>query len=343
MRYFPHFVDTRQARVLVVGGGDAALAKVRLLARSEATVEIVAERLSPALDGLVSHGAVAWRARVFEDDLLDGISFVYSAAGGDIDARVAAAARRRNIPVNVVDRSDLSTFITPAIVDRDPLVVAIGSEGTGPVLAQGVRQRIEALLPPALGALALRAQALRAAVAAALPSGAARRGFWQSFFFGALRDRLIGASPAHDRQAVAAHLAASGSTSGRVVLVGAGPGDPDLITLKAQRALMEADVIVHDGAVAAAVLDHARRDARLVALEDTPGPAAESQVVALMIGEASAGRQVVRLRAGPLTFGRGEEEIEALEAAGVAVEVVPGVASVRGRRPRIALPERAAS
>src|SRR3954470_12836849 len=166
MRYFPMFLDMRDRRVVVVGGGEEALRKVRLLLKSEASVTLVADRLHPELDGLVSHGAVAWLGTCFEAAMLDGAALVFVAADAALEAAVSAAAQDRGIPVNVVDRADLSTVITPAIIDRDPLVIAIGTEGAAPVLGQGIRQEIEAMLPPRLGALARRAVQLRARVAA---------------------------------------------------------------------------------------------------------------------------------------------------------------------------------
>ena len=262
MRYFPMFLDMRERRVVVVGGGEEALRKVRLLLKSEAIVTLVADRLHPELDGLVSHGAVAWLGTRFEAGMLDGAALVFVAADAALEAAVSTASQARGIPVNVVDRADLSTAITPAIIDRDPLVIAIGTEGAAPVLGQGIRQEIEAMLPPRLGALARRAVRLRARVAASFEAGAPRRDFWRRFFFGALRDSFLGRDPAAFEAALAAALDGSPkSRTGRVALVGAGPGDPELLTLKAQRKLNEADVIVHDRLVGPGILEYARRDA----------------------------------------------------------------------------------
>jgi uroporphyrin-III C-methyltransferase / precorrin-2 dehydrogenase / sirohydrochlorin ferrochelatase len=167
-----------------VGGGEAILNKI-------ATIELVADTLDDTLDGLVSHGAVAWVGRRFEPAHLDGVVAVFAAADDITNEAVFAAARARNVPVNVVDKPDLSTFLTPAIVDRDPLIVAIGTEGTGPVLAQGVRARIEAMLPYRIGELSLAAGRLRDRVARAISPGPGRRAFWANYFFGPPADAFL--------------------------------------------------------------------------------------------------------------------------------------------------------
>jgi uroporphyrin-III C-methyltransferase/precorrin-2 dehydrogenase/sirohydrochlorin ferrochelatase len=342
MRYFPMFLDMRERRVVVVGGGEEALRKVRLLLKSEAIVTLVADKLHPELDGLVSHGAVAWLGIAFEDVMLDGAALVFVAADEALEQTVSTAARARGIPVNVVDRADLSTAITPAIVDRDPLVIAIGTEGAAPVLGQGIRQEIEAMLPPRLGALARRAVALRPKVAGRFEQGAPRRDFWRRFFFGTLRDSFLGRDRVEFETALAAELDLSPkSRTGRVALVGAGPGDPELLTLKAQRKLHEADVIVHDRLIGPGILEYARRDAIRVPVGKTPGKPSPSQsaINAILIEEAGKGLNVVRLKGGdPYVFGRGGEEQAALEAAGIPVEIVPGVTAALGCAASIGLP-----
>src|SRR5262245_50222948 len=309
MRYFPIFLDLRERRVVVVGGGEEALRKVRLLLKSEAVVTLVADRLHPELDGLVSHGAVAWLGTVFEDSMLDGAALVFVAADEVLEQAASTAARARAIPVNVVDRADLSTAITPAIVDRDPLVIAIGTEGAAPVLGQGIRQEIEAMLPPRLGALARRAVALRAKVAARFDHGAPRRDFWRRFFFGTLRTSFLADRPATFEKALAAQLDLSPKQRcGRVALVGAGPGDPELLTLKAQRKLLEADVIVHDRLVGPGILEYARRDAIRIPVGKTPGKPSPRQdaINAILIEEAGKGLNVVRMKGGdPYVLGSG--------------------------------------
>jgi uroporphyrin-III C-methyltransferase/precorrin-2 dehydrogenase/sirohydrochlorin ferrochelatase len=321
MRYFPIFADFGSARVLIVGGGAEAANKVRLLLKTEARIEIVAERLNPELDGLVSHGGIAWAGLGFESGQLDGVAAVFSAADEKTNEQVSAAARSRNIPVNVVDRPELSSFIVPAIVDRDPLVVAIGTEGTGPVLAQGIRARIEALIPARIGELALAARKLRETINSALPPGAARRGFWQNFFFGGLRDAFLSADRQKFVGAVERQIASKSTASdGCVVFVGTGPGDPELLTLRAHRELQEADVIAYDRFAPAGMLDYARRDAERIALR------AGEEAPEILIREAEAGRKVVRLSAGdPTASVRIASERRTIEASGIPVDLVPGI------------------
>jgi uroporphyrin-III C-methyltransferase/precorrin-2 dehydrogenase/sirohydrochlorin ferrochelatase len=342
MRYFPMFLDMRGRRVVVVGGGEEALRKIRLVLKSEAAVALVADKLHPELDGLVSHGAVAWLGTVFEPGMIEGAALVFVAADEALEQAVSAAAQARGIPVNVVDRADISTAITPAIVDRDPLVIAIATEGAAPVLGQGIRQEIEAMLPPRLGALAGRAVALRSKVAARFEQGAPRRDFWRRFFFGPLRDSFLGRDPAEFETALAAELDASPKRrTGRVALVGAGPGDPELLTLKAQRKLHEADVIVYDRLVGPGILEYARRDAVRLPVGKTPGKPSPSQTAinAILIEEAGKGLNVVRLKGGdPYVFGRGGEEQAALEAAGIPVDIVPGITAALGCAASIGLP-----
>jgi uroporphyrin-III C-methyltransferase / precorrin-2 dehydrogenase / sirohydrochlorin ferrochelatase len=330
MRYFPIFVDLAGKRVVVVGGGEEGLRKIRLLLKTTAKIQVIAPLLH---DELASLERVEWLAKTYDAALLDGASLVYSADAA-LNATVSADAQARSIPVNAVDQAEISTFIVPSIVDRDPLVVAIGTEGAAPVLAQGIRQKIDAMLPQSLGALASKAQSLRAKVADTLPAGNRRRSFWQSFFFGAPRDAFVEKDDVafelslHD----ALHGAAT-KRVGRVSLVGAGPGDAELLTIKALRKLQEADVIVYDRLVAPAILEMARRDAVRISVGKTPFQKStpQDEINDILIREAKKGLTVVRLKGGdPYIFGRGGEEQAALEAHGIAVDVVPGVTAALG-------------
>ena len=317
MRYFPIFLDFDGQRVLAVGGGEAILNKIRLLQRTSAAIEIVAESLNATLDGLVSHGGLAWVARRFEPAQLDGVVAVFAAADDITNKAVFEAARRRNIPVNVVDRPNLSTFLTPAIVDRDPLVIAIGTEGTGPVLAQGVRARIEAMLPFRIGELSLAAGALRDRVAAAISTNSGRRAFWANYFFGPPSEAFLADNSARYGEALDAAIAeANAPRPGRVSFLTA-PAEPELLTLKAHRKLQEADVIIHDRGADARILDYARRDATRIAVEAAPPD--------LLLSEAAKGRHVVRLRSEAARLVASSAcELAALAAAGVPVEIVAG-------------------
>jgi uroporphyrin-III C-methyltransferase/precorrin-2 dehydrogenase/sirohydrochlorin ferrochelatase len=324
MRYFPIFLDFEGQRVLAVGGGEAMLNKIRLLQRTSASIELVADTLEATLDGLVSHGAVAWVGRRFEPAQLDGVVAVFAAADDITNEAVSEAARRRNIPVNIVDRPNLSTFLTPAIVDRDPLIVAIGTEGTGPVLAQGVRARIEAMLPYRIGELAVAAGRLRQRVGGAIAAAAGRRAFWSSYFFGpAAEAYLAGDATGYGAAVDAAIEQANALRPGRVSFLTA-PADPELLTLKAHRRLQDADLIVHDRGADARVLDYARRDAARIAVE--------AAAPDLLLREAAQGRHIVRLRSeAARLIASSARELAALAAAGIAVELVAG--------PGIALPQ----
>jgi uroporphyrin-III C-methyltransferase/precorrin-2 dehydrogenase/sirohydrochlorin ferrochelatase len=317
MRYFPIFYDLEGRKVVVVGGGEEALRKVRLLLKTNARILVIAPLLH---DELASEPRVEWLARRFAPNLLDDAALVY-AADPELNNLVSVEAKARGIPVNVIDGAEISTFITPSIVDRDPVIVAIGTEGTAPVLGQGIRARVDAMLPNALGALAKKANALRPRVANEVPQGSRRRSFWNRFFFGSIRDAAIAddeAGYAHELN-IALNDEAKPSV-GRVSIVGAGPGDPELLTLKAQRKLQEADVIVYDDLIGSGILELARRDAVRIVADKT-----QFEINALLIREARGGKHVVLLISGDVDTGSDEQA--ALEDTGIAVEVVPGIAT----------------
>src|SRR5262245_46585768 len=316
MRYFPLFIDLKGRKVLIVGGGEEALRKVRLLLKTEVRIELIAPELHPELTDLAIGGNLAWIGRDFHPAHLDGATCVFVAANDEISARVSSEAHKRDILVNVVDEADLSSVIVPAIVDRDPLVVAVGTEGAAPVLAQGIRTSLETELPPFLGALTKAAGALRGRVSKALPAGRARREFWRRYFYGSIRDAFLRGPDEFAREVTLALQSSTQRRSGRVSLVGAGPGDPELLTLKAQRKLNEADVIVYDRLIGPAILEYARRDAERIPVGKSPGKPSihQEQINQILIREAKAGKHVVRLKGGdPYVFGRGGEEQAALE------------------------------
>lgn len=292
MRYFPIFIDLAGARVVVIGGGEEALRKVRLLLKTDARIDVVA----PALHAeLAAEPRVTWLAKTYDATLLDGATLVYSADSA-LNAQVSADARARRIHVNAVDQADISTFIVPSIVDRDPVVVAIGTEGAAPVLAQGIRAKIDALLPQALGALARKARGLRDVVAGEVPQGRQRRAFWREFFFGAPRDAFVaGDEVAFDLAFHDAMYLAGQASAGRLNVVSANIADPELLTLKAQRHLQEADVIVHGRMVPPTILELARRDAVRIAAHGAAADAAITKAIAegLNVVKLEAGAEVV--------------------------------------------------
>jgi uroporphyrin-III C-methyltransferase/precorrin-2 dehydrogenase/sirohydrochlorin ferrochelatase len=327
---FPAFHKVSGRVVAVVGDGPAAAAKVRLLLETEAAIRLVAEAPVGELIELIGRGGIEHVARPFLPEDLEGAVLVFTATGERArDAEVVAAARAAGVPANAVDSPELCDFLTPALVNRAPVAVAIGSAGAGPVLTQKLRARIEALLPMRLGALARLAECFRGAAERLLPKGAPRRAFWSAFFEGAVAAAALGGRPEEARRLAFRLLSgAGGGERGFVWIVGAGPGATDLLTLRAHRLLLEADVVVHDALVPESVVAMGRRDAERIAVGKRKAKAAVAQddINAILIREASRGRRVVRLKAGdPLVFGRAGEEMAALRAAGVPFEVVPGV------------------
>ena len=318
MRYFPIFVDLENRPATVVGGTEEALRKIRLLKKTGAVINVIA----PALhEELAADPRVNWIAKGYHAGLLDGAALVYSADPA-LNERVAADARALGIPVNAVDNPDISSFIVPSIVDRDPVVVAIGTEGTAPILGQGLRARIDAMLPQTLGDLAGAAAALRHRVAETIPPGNRRRSFWYRFFFGDVREAFL-AGDSCTYLAGVENLFASEAQApqGRVSFVSLGSEDPELLTLKAQRKLHEADVIVHDRSVPGSILEMARRDAVRVPVKGELYDGATD----VLIAEAKAGKLVVRLTASDVSL----EETVSVAAEGIAFETVPSVAPAK--------------
>lgn len=341
MQHFPIFMTLQARPVLIVGGGELAARKMRLIAKSGAAVHVVAPCPNPELLEAAAAGRLTLHRRAFAPTDVIGKALVIGAAGDDgLDRAVSEAARTANVPVNIVDRPDLSTFITPAIVDRDPVVIAIGSSGGAPVLIRRLRAWIESHLPARYGRLAAFAASFRSAVMAAIGEGEGRRRFWERFFDSAIAEAVLDGRESQAREQMIAlvnrgdPLTALGHKQpGTVYLVGAGPGDPDLLTFKALRCLQEADVIVTDKLVAPAVLELARRDAERIFAGKAKGDHSreQSEINALLAEHARAGRRVVRLKGGdPFVFGRGGEEMTYLRARGIRVEIVPGITAAAG-------------
>jgi uroporphyrin-III C-methyltransferase / precorrin-2 dehydrogenase / sirohydrochlorin ferrochelatase len=343
MRYFPLFADLDGADVLVAGGGEQAAQKVRLLRKTSARIAVVAETVTSELRALGEQGAIRIVPRAFEASDIEGQRLIYAATEDRaLDAAVSRSARAAGIPVNVVDVPELSTFITPAIVDRAPVTVAIGTEGAAPVLAREIKSRIESLLPANFGTLASRAQALRQRIAGAVSDPRSRRRLWERLLLGPFRRAVLsGAATEADRILAAELGGAERPVEGRVALIGCGPGDPDLLTLKALQRMQEADVLVVDRLVDPRILDYARRDAERIFVGKTPGGASTSQteINRILVREALAGKVVARLKGGdPFIFGRAAEEMAVLQRARIPVEVVPGVTAAHACAARVALP-----
>ena len=332
MRTFPIFVSVERKPPLVTGGGELAAMKTRLLLKRAEIVDVAAEVLGPELVELERAGRVALIAAQPGVDQIRGRPLVIAATSDDDeDARVAAIARALGVPVNVPDKPALCSFVMPAIVDRGEVTVAIGTEGTSPVLAQRLRAWLERELHPRLDALARLAGDFRDAVADKLPAGRVRRKFWEGVFDGAASEAALAGEDAEARrlmgEAIEAAVKAE-TAQGRVLLVGAGPGDPELLTLKAVRALKAADVILYDRHAGTGVLEHARREVELIPVGKSKGnhSVPQAKIQELMIERARAGQTVVRLKGGdPLVFGRAGEELAALRNAGIEVEIIPGI------------------
>ena len=328
MQHFPIFLAVAGRRIVVSGGGDTALAKLRLLMKTQAHLSVFSAAPAPDVERLAATGKLRLVRRALgPGDALCAALFYAANDDAAEDGRVAALARADGALVNIVDNLADSAFITPAIVDRDPVVVAIGTEGAAPVLARAIKTDLEARLSPRLGLLARIGKAFRHA-AETLPMGRARRDFWADYYFGR-GPQVIEQEGAEAALAalLEQHLHAT-ARPGQVDFVGAGPGDPELLTLKARKALDQADVVIHDRLVTPAILELARREALLIdaGKEGFGTSTGQDDINAMIVDHAGRGAHVVRLKSGdPTVFGRLDEEIEACEAAGVAWRIIPGI------------------
>ena len=320
---FPAFFRVSGRTVVVVGAGDEAFAKARLLFNTDARIVVLAETPEPAFARFIAEKGLTLVRAPFSKDAIAEAVLVFAATGDAAEDRaISAAARKLRIPVNAVDQPEHCDFFTPALVNRAPVAVAIGTEGAGPVLAQMIRAQVDQILSPSLGRLAGLANAYRATVDRVMPRGVTRRVFWRRFFQGAVADAVDKGDIELARRAANTLLNAQGRAAGHVWLVGAGPGAEDLLTLRAQRVMMEADVIVHDALVPQTIIDMGRRDAERLSV------GAQDKVDDLLVSLGKAGKRVVRLKSGdPLAHGRAGDALTALRQAGVTCEVVPGVAS----------------
>jgi len=336
MDYFPLFARLDGRRCLVVGGGRVAERKVRRLLDAGADVTVNAPALNEALESLARDGGIRWAAGAFDPAGVDRHLFVIAATSDRrVNEQVAQACRNARRLCNVVDDNGLSSAIVPAIIDRSPLIVAIGTGGAAPALARIVRQRIEAWLPDGLERLASAAGQWRQQVGARLENHAQRLRFWQQVFDGPIGRQLSAGRTAEAERSLEAALAAAAreAKSGEVWIVGAGPGDPGLITQRGLQFLQRADVVFHDRLVSPGLLDFARRDAEIIPVGKAPGGPSVSQarINALLVERARRGQRVCRLKGGdPLIFGRGAEEAAALARAGLAWQLVPGITAAAG-------------
>ena len=338
MDFLPIFFDVKDQRCLLVGGGEVAARKAALLRQAGARVTVVAPALCNALAELAAGGAITYHNRRFQiRDVEEHVLAIAATDDAEANREVSSAARKRGIPVNVVDCPELCSFITPSIIDRAPLVVAVSTGGSSPVLARQLRARLETLIPAAYGRLALLVEEFREAVKRRLPSTGERRRFWESILQGPIPEMVFAGQEAQARAALSAAVERQATTRrpavGEVYLVGGGPGDPDLLTFRALRLMQQADVVVYDRLVAPAVLDLVRRDAeRIYAGKERANHALpQEQINDLLVRLAKEGKRVLRLKGGdPFIFGRGGEEIETLTGEGIPFQVVPGITAASG-------------
>jgi uroporphyrin-III C-methyltransferase/precorrin-2 dehydrogenase/sirohydrochlorin ferrochelatase len=328
---FPAFMRVDARKVAIFGNGAEAAAKARLVANTSAEISVYADAPEAELVDSLGRLGIEPVLAAYAPAQIDGATLVFAATGdAAMDRMIVADARERKIPANAVDQPEFCDFLTPALVNRAPVAIAIGTEGAGPVLAQMIRARVDQMLSPSLGALARLAQDYRVAVDRLLPRGVARRVFWRRFFEADVATHVAHNEISLARRAATRMLRGREPVPGHIWLVGAGPGAEDLLTLRAQRAMMEADAIVYDALVPETVVALGRRDAERISVGKRKGCHSKSQndINDLLVRLGREGKRVVRLKSGdPLVFGRAGEEMAALRDAGVSFEIVPGITS----------------
>jgi uroporphyrin-III C-methyltransferase/precorrin-2 dehydrogenase/sirohydrochlorin ferrochelatase len=333
--YLPIYLQLKDAPVVLIGGGSVGTRKARLLLRAGARLTVVAPQITPELEQLLaSHGGVWQRSEYAGSDLHHCRLVIAATSDRALNEQVSTDATDLALLVNVVDSPDLCTFIFPSIVDRSPLLIAISSGGHSPVLARQLRRKIETLVPAGYGRLAEFAGRFRSLVKTKITSESARRLFWEQTLEGTVAEQLLAGREDQAESLLRTQLETTESKPrGEVFLIGAGPGDPDLMTFKAVRLLQSADVVLHDRLVSEPILDMARRDAERIyvgkARADHAVP--QQEINQLLVDLALQGKRVVRLKGGdPFIFGRGGEEIELLAQHGIPFQVIPGITAASG-------------
>ncbi|TDR80759.1 siroheme synthase CysG [Paludibacterium purpuratum] len=335
MDYFPIFLKLRDRPCLLVGGGETALRKARLLLDAGAVLTVVAPDLGPGLAELAARGQLRHLAETFASRHVEHMRLVVAASGQPaLDRLVAEAAEAADIWVNVVDDPQTSSYITPSIIDRSPLVIALSTGGGAPVLARMLRERLESLIPAGWGRVADFARLMRQRVSARIANSDARRAFWESVLAGPIAEDLVAGNLERAEAQLTERLAnADDVPRGAVYLVGAGPGNPDLLTFRALHLMQQADVVLYDNLVADVMVNWVRRDAERIYVGKTRAnhTLSQEEINLLMVRLARDGKRVVRLKGGdPFIFGRGGEEIATLAQHGIPFEVVPGVTAASG-------------
>jgi uroporphyrin-III C-methyltransferase/precorrin-2 dehydrogenase/sirohydrochlorin ferrochelatase len=337
MDYLPVFLKIKGRPCLLVGGGEIASRKAELLLRAGAELTVVAPEISPNVAALKESGALVHKPRAFSPEDLKGQILVVAATDdAALNRQVSDLAQQSALPVNVVDQANLCSFIMPSIVDRSPVIVAVSTGGASPVLARLMRARLETLIPAAFGQLASLAGDFREQVKQRFEEPARRRLFWEQVLDGPIAEMMFSGRADAARRALRDELAAGAESlplTGEVYLVGAGPGDPDLLTSRAIRLMQRADVIVHDRLVSDAVLRLTRRDAQRIyaGKERSRHMLPQESINQLLVRLAKEGKRVLRLKGGdPFIFGRGGEEIDTLAKEGIPFQIVPGITAASG-------------
>ncbi len=336
MESLPIFIKVKNARCLVIGGGDVAFRKVTTLLKAEADVEVIAPELCHELADLRNDGRIKHQKIVFNESHLAGATLVFAATDDEtINVQISNAAKALNIPVNVVDAPALCTFTMPSIVDRSPVVIAVSSNGSAPVLARMIRTKIETMVPASYGRLANLAREFRETVKSKFSTMQSRRIFWEKVFQGPIAELVFSGQESAAKAALAEAIASDENDvqHGEVYLVGGGPGDPDLLTFRALRLMQQCDVCVYDKLVSKEVMELVRRDAELIYVGKARDrhTLPQEEINQLLVRLAKDGKRVLRLKGGdPFIFGRGGEEIETLMEHGVPFQVVPGITAANG-------------
>ncbi|WP_432803939.1 siroheme synthase CysG [Chitinibacter mangrovi] len=335
MDYFPLFINLKQQPCMIVGGGEIAVRKLRLLASAGADITVVAPELCNEMREMVKHGKVHWRPAEFSLSHIAGQRLVIAATDhASVNQAVFAACEAAGILVNSVDDPAHSRFITPAIVDRSPLTIALSTGGGVPVLARHLRSQLEALIPHGWGELAKMGSQLRTLAKEKIPDPASRREFWENVLAGPIPDQVFSGQIETARIALEDAInKGSVPIQGAVYLVGSGPGNPDLLTFRALRLMQQADVVLYDNLVSAEIMELVRRDAERIYVGKKSNNHAlpQEEINLLLVRLAQEGKKVLRLKGGdPFIFGRGGEEIAELAAAQIPFEVVPGITSAAG-------------
>jgi len=337
MDFLPIYIDIKGHRCVVVGGGEIAARKAGLLIRAQAKVTVIAPQLCTTLQTMLEANEIEYRNGLFEMEDMDNCELVIAATNDNtVNQDVYHEAKRRNIQVNVVDHPELCSFIFPSIVDRSPVVVAVSTGGTSPVLARILRARLETYIPAKYGRLASMVAGFRNEIKKRLPDSTVRRRFWERILQGPVAEMIFAGREAEAGNAIQQAIDSNDEglhSSGEVYLVGAGPGDPDLLTFRALRLMQQADVVLYDRLVTPAILDLVRREAEQVYVGKRRAYHAvrQEEINQTLVRLAKEGKRVLRLKGGdPFIFGRGGEEIATLAQENISFQIVPGITAASG-------------